>query len=85
MRNHLKAVHNIIVNATQSQLQQTVAEQLKQLYTQAERTDSTSEVDKQVFCKRLDNTTIDEALVSLIVVRNLPFRLVEWPEFHTFC
>jgi hypothetical protein len=62
-----------------------VAEQLKQLYTQAERTDSTSEVDKQVFCKRLDNTTINEALVSLIVIRNLPFRLVEWPEFHTFC
>jgi len=24
-------------------------------------------------------------LVSLIVVRNLPFSTVEWPEFHTFC
>jgi hypothetical protein len=85
MRNHLKAVHKIMVEATQSQLQRTVAEQLEQLYAQAERTDSTSEVDKQVFRKRLNNTTIDEALVSLIVVRNLPFRLVEWPEFHTFC
>ena len=58
---------------------------MEQLYAQAERTDSTSKVDKQVFRKRLNNTTIDEALVSLIVVRNLPFRLVEWPEFHTFC
>ena len=29
MRNHLKAVHNIIVDATQSQLQRTVAEQLE--------------------------------------------------------
>jgi hypothetical protein len=85
MRNHLKAVHKIMVEATQSQLQQTVAEQLEQLYAQAERTDSTSEVDKQVFRKGLDNTTIDEALVSLIVVRNLPFRIVEWPEFHAFC
>ena len=28
---------------------------------------------------------IDEALVSLVVVRNLPFSIVEWPEFHTIC
>ena len=77
MRNHLKAVYKIIVEATQSQLQQTVAEQLEQLYAQAERTDSTSEVNKQVFCKQLNSTTIDEALVSLIVVQNLPFQLVE--------
>ena len=28
---------------------------------------------------------INEALVSLVVVRNLPFRAVEWPEFHTLC
>ena len=28
---------------------------------------------------------VHEALVSLIVVRNLPFRTVEWPEFHTLC
>jgi hypothetical protein len=24
-------------------------------------------------------------LISLIVTRSLPFRVVEWPEFHTFC
>ena len=28
---------------------------------------------------------IDEALISLIVVQNLPFAIVEWPEFHTLC
>ena len=28
---------------------------------------------------------IDRALVSLIVVGNLSFRMVERPEFHTFC
>ena len=26
-----------------------------------------------------------EALITLIVVRNLPFCIVEWPEFHTLC
>jgi len=28
---------------------------------------------------------IDEALISLIVVQNLPFAIVEWPEFYTLC
>ena len=27
---------------------------------------------------------LNEALVSLIIVRNLPFRVIEWPEFHIF-
>jgi hypothetical protein len=26
-----------------------------------------------------------EALITLIVVRNLPFSIIEWPEFHTLC
>jgi len=28
---------------------------------------------------------INEALLTLIVVRNLPFAIVEWPEFYTLC
>jgi len=28
---------------------------------------------------------IDEALVLLVVVRNLLFSIVEWPEFYTIC
>ena len=28
---------------------------------------------------------INEALLTLIVVRNLPFAIVEWPEFHALC
>ena len=26
-----------------------------------------------------------EALITLIVVRNLPFSIIKWPEFHTLC
>src|SRR5207249_2339473 len=33
----------------------------------------------------LDKEAITAALISLITVRNLPLRLVEWPEFHVFC
>jgi hypothetical protein len=28
---------------------------------------------------------INEALVSLIVVWNLPFSIVEWPKFYVLC
>ena len=58
---------------------------MKELYHQAESSGQTSEIDTQVFRKQLDQDIINEALVSLIVVRNLPFSTVEWPEFHTFC
>jgi len=45
----------------------------------------TEEIDAQVFQKHLNQNVINEALVSLIVVQNLPFQLVEWPEFYTLC
>ena len=28
---------------------------------------------------------ITKALIMLIVIQNLSFTLVKWPEFHTFC
>jgi len=33
----------------------------------------------------LNQTVINKALLTLIVVQNLLFSLVEWPEFHTLC
>jgi hypothetical protein len=33
----------------------------------------------------LNIAVITEALISLIIVRNLSFALIKWPEFHTFC
>jgi hypothetical protein len=32
----------------------------------------------------LNITVLTEALISLIVIRNLLYTIVEWPEFHTF-
>ena len=45
----------------------------------------TEEFDIEVLEACLDTTVITEALISLIVVRNLSYALVEWPEFHTLC
>jgi hypothetical protein len=85
MRNHLQKNHQISVESIPSGIQQATIDQLEQLYRKAESLGQTQQVDTRVFQKTLNQDIIDEALVSLIVVRNLPFHLVEWPEFHTFC
>jgi hypothetical protein len=85
MRWHLQTKHQIIVNRTPGLIQATTTQQLQQLYLRAESSGETEAINTQVFRKHLNQDIINEALVSLIVVRNLPFRTVEWPEFHTLC
>jgi hypothetical protein len=85
MRNHLKSKHQISIEAIPGIIQQTTINQLQRLYAKAESLGQTQQIDIHAFRKILNQDIIDEALVSLIVVRNLPFSLVEWPEFHTLC
>jgi len=85
MRAHLQSKHGVIVDRTLGQIQATTIQQLQQPYLQAMSTGQTEVIDTRVFRKFLNQDVIDEALVALVVVRNLPFHLVEWPEFHTLC
>ena len=85
MRVHLESKHGIIVKRTPGPIQAETVRQLQQLYTRAQSSGQTEEIDTQVYRKHLNQDVINEALITLIVVRNLPFRVVEWPEFHTFC
>jgi hypothetical protein len=59
--------------------------QFRQLLKQAGEQGHTEEIEEEVMRKTLVQDAIDNALVDLIVMHNLPYRLVEWPEFHTFC
>jgi hypothetical protein len=45
----------------------------------------TNELDIEILEACLNTGVITKALISFIVVQNLSFALVEWPEFHTFC
>ena len=85
MWKHLQEQHDIEVNIAVSQVQAATLQQLKQLYLQAESSDQIKSIDAQVFEKQLDQDIINEALISLIVVQNLFFQMIEWSEFHTFC
>ena len=85
MRAHLQIAHKIAVENVIGKIQVDTVRQLDQLYLQAKAAGQTETIDTQVLQLALNQTVIDEALLTLIVVRNLLFSLVEWPEFHTLC
>ena len=85
MQKHLLLKHQIDIERDLSLIQAATIQQLEQLYLRAESSSQTADIDTQVFWKHLNQDAIDEALVSLIVVRNLPFQMVRWPKFHIFC
>jgi hypothetical protein len=85
MKKHLKTHHQIVVEKALSKNQVAVNKQMRQLYQQAGANSERDEFDTEILEACLDTSVITEALITLIVVRNLSFILVEWPEFHTLC
>jgi hypothetical protein len=85
MKKHLKGHHQIIVEKALSKNQVVVNKQLRQYYQQANGTSEREEFDTEILEASLNTSIITEALITLIIVRNLSYCLVEWPEFHTFC
>jgi hypothetical protein len=58
---------------------------VKELYLKLREENATEEIDKEVLSRLLNKKLVLSALVNLIIVRRLPFSMVEWPEFHEFC
>jgi hypothetical protein len=55
------------------------------MYHDAEVSGDTTEFNTEILKKYLFQTVITEALVTLIIVRNLSFCIVKWAEFHILC
>jgi hypothetical protein len=53
------------------------------MYHDAEVSGDTTELNTEILKKYLFQAVITEALITLIIVRNLFFYIVEWAEFHT--
>lgn len=85
VRNHLKSKHEIIVSVSDSSTKVAACGKLKQLYDEASAQNDTTEFDSHVLKKILNKDVIEQALLNLIVVHNLSFRAVQWPELHTLC
>lgn len=85
-RSHLAKVHGIAVVEGLGSIHQSTVDQLERLYSKASSAgEALRKIDSQVFRKVLDKEVITEALATLVLSRNLSFRVVEWPEFHAFC
>ena len=86
MGDYLSRHYQITILKAKSKSQITTNQQLKQLWyeAQAEEGNGIEEFDNEVLGACLNTAVITEALISLIIVRNLSFTLVKWPEFHTF-
>ncbi len=86
MNKHIKSKHpHITVKKSVSKNQETVRKQLKQLYRQTKSSGDTERFNLEVLESCLNVPVFIETLVTLIVVRNLLYRIIEWTEFQVLC
>jgi hypothetical protein len=86
MTKHINRHHpHITIEKALSKNQEAVNQQLRQLYRQAETNGDAEEFNLEILETSLNVPVFTEALITLIVVRNLSFAIVEWAEFHTLC
>ena len=86
MSKHIQKIHKtVVIEQGLSKNQVIVRQQLKSIYCQAAANRDTKELDIEILEKSINQDALTEALVTLIVVHNLSFCVVEWPAFHTFC
>jgi len=85
LRNHLKLKHQIIPAVSNSSTKVTVCEKLKQLYNKASAQNNITKFNSHVLKKILSKDVIKQALLNLIIIQNLPFRAVKWPELYILC
>jgi hypothetical protein len=84
-RQHLKNKYKIIVPAQLGFVRATTETQFRELYIQLRTINQIIEINSLAFRNALDKEAIAAALISLITVRNLLFKIIKWPEFHVFC
>jgi hypothetical protein len=85
IRYHLKHLHQIDVDTAPKARQKEEISNITALYAQLVEKNATQELDQTVLQRMIEKKMVDEALLNLIIVRRLPFRMVEWPEFRNFC
>ena len=86
MTKHISRYHpTIVVEKALNKKQEVIKEQLQQLYRQAKTTGDLEEFTLEVLQGSLNEPVLLEALITLIIIRNLSFTMVKWPEFYTFC
>jgi hypothetical protein len=84
-RRHLREKHTLECESTPLTQREDISQSFERLYRKAAMIGREKEIEQACFDKVVNQDVVNEALVSLIVVRNLAYRAVEWPEFHHLC
>ena len=86
LRSHIRSKHQEIQlsNARSTSAEVSIT-QVVAYYKQLCEQGQTADFDQLVLDRTIKQKLVFQALVDLIVVRRLPLRIVEWPEFHRFC
>jgi hypothetical protein len=78
MAKHIKKYHpEIIIEKALSKTQEVVKKQFRQLYYQAEAIGKAEEFDLEILKASLNIIVFIEALISLIIIRNLLYTTVK--------
>jgi hypothetical protein len=83
IKKHIQGFYKIPIEMAISKNQAIVNLQLRQYYHQATGTSEQEELNTKILEAHLNISVIIKALITLIIVRNLSYTLIEWLEFHT--
>jgi len=84
-RTHLLRRHGISSESRNASAKIAAGERLRQIWDEALAKGATEEVESLVLQKVMNRDVSRQAIIELIVIENLPFSIVQTPQFHTFC
>jgi hypothetical protein len=86
MRNHLARTHGITSSKLSAVIRTKGHDTVDSLYTQLLLLlgESKETLDQEILQRTVNQQVVNQTLLDLIIVRRLPFRCVQWPEWHAF-
>jgi hypothetical protein len=88
LQGHLRRCHDVQWSPEENNIRTTARDlgenSLQELYEKLPAKGEVQGLEGEILKRTIQQNTVKQALLDLVVVRRLPFSLVEWPEFHAF-
>ena len=88
LQRHLRKQHDIEWSIEENNHRTTARDQgeksIQDLYKKLLAKGEVQGLEGEVLKRTVEQNTVKQALLDLIIVRRLPFSCMEWPEFHAF-
>jgi hypothetical protein len=88
LQGHLRRHHDIQWSPEENDIRTTArdlgANSLQVLYSTLQEKGEVEGLEGEILKLTIERNTVKQTLLDLVIVRRLPFSLVEWPEFHAF-